>query len=143
MEGANGYAAVLSGRPADDLARFVSKISARLRLHDRLHVYDAEPVLYFMLARPAPARYPFPAHHLNAALAHSGGFDPVSEVAGILSSKPQIIIASGDPSDGRYGEASRLLAKEISQNYHLFVETKWRDQTLRAFARSPAPAEDK
>ena len=116
--------ALTRGAPADGLACFVEAVRTKVASNKSVYVYNAEPVLYMLLGKPAPTRFPFPGH------ATAG------EVLRILKTEPRIIIVGGQIAE-QHDKSARVVEDELHRSYELAIESRWRGRMLRAFLRGP------
>jgi hypothetical protein len=140
LVGGKAWAAITRGAPADGLAGFAAAVSTKVAPNESVYVYNAEPVLYMLLGKPAPTRFPFPGHAITFARAAGLDAGDLEEVRRILKTEPRVIIVAAQSGE-QHDELTRVLEDEIHRSYELVIEDRWnefgRDRMFRAFRRKP------
>jgi hypothetical protein len=106
----------LDGRPADLPTAIAEDLHGALQRDDLIYVFRYEPILYYLLDVPLPARYFFWEHHARTRY----GLNPEAEMTAILAKSPRFVIAGSDPeTEARFPIGARVLSAALKRDYNL------------------------
>ena len=125
MRGMEGYRALMLGHAPDIPTRIANELKAKLLPNETIYVYDYHPILYYLTGVKIPTHFPLSELHLDTSQAKSLGIRPDEEVTRIMSQSPRFVVAGSEFAPGKYGTASILLGKYLSQNYRLENTYDW------------------
>jgi hypothetical protein len=128
----------LDGRPADLPTAIARDLRGDLRRDDLIYVFRYEPILYYLLDVPLPARYFFWEHHVRRRY----GLNPEAEMTAILAKSPRFVIAGADPeNEVRFPLGARLLSAALKRDYDLVKRYPFgKDGFVRIYERRAASA---
>jgi 4-amino-4-deoxy-L-arabinose transferase-like glycosyltransferase len=142
LHGMRTYGAWRSGAATDINLEMAHDIEIRGRPPVTIYTYNYWPIMYYLTGTTPPTRFPLSEHHLRDKLANALGVDSVQEMARILASEPQFIIAR-DVKNERNIRPSKNLRRTLRYEYSLIKKYKTGRRTMSLYQRKDAVNTDR
>jgi hypothetical protein len=138
-EGIGAYGAWISGAPTSIFAEIAHDIESRAKSPMSVYLYRFPTIIYYLTGAKPPTRYLY--HHLLVKYADAFDFEPAQEMARILGSRPQFIVA-------RYLEMARerkvtvIFRRALRTEYELVKKYRSGKETVFLYERKDLAGAD-